>query len=183
MMLDRQAEWTKLLRAGNAGDARSYVLFLQAITPVLRGVVRARGAGLGPEEGEDIVQEVLLAVHLKRHTWRPEDPVAPWLYAITRHKVVDAFRRRGRRVFVPLEDFAEVIAAPPDVDPTERGDMERMIALLEPRAAAVVRAIGIDGESVAEIGARLKMSDGAVRVMLHRGLKKLSELRERFVEI
>lgn len=182
-MQDKQAEWSTLLRAANTGDANAYALFLRSVTPVLRGVVRARGAGLGPEEGEDIVQEVLLAIHLKRHTWRDTDPVAPWLYAIARHKVVDAFRRRGRRIFVPVDDFAEIIAAPPDPDRTERSDMERMIGMLEPRAAQVVRAIGIEGDSIADIGQRLGMTEGAVRVMLHRGLKKLSELRERFVEL
>lgn len=182
-MHDRKADWAQLLRAANAGDARCYHLFLQEISPVIRGVVRARGAGLGPDEGEDIVQEVLLAIHLKRHTWREEDPVAPWCYAIARHKVVDAFRKRGRRVHLPVEDFAEVLPAPPGEDPTERGDMERMIGHLEPRAAEVVRAIGLQGESIAETGKRLDMSEGAVRVMLHRSLKKLAQLRERLVEI
>jgi RNA polymerase sigma-70 factor (ECF subfamily) len=61
--------------------------------------------------------------------------------------------------------------------------MDKMIAMLEPRAAQVVRGIGIDGESIAEIGKRLDMTEGAVRVMLHRSLHKLADLRKRFVEI
>ncbi len=55
------------------------------------------------------MQEVLLAVHLKRHTYDPAAPFAPWLFAVTRNKVIDALRRRGRRVFVPIEDFAETL--------------------------------------------------------------------------
>lgn len=182
-MHDRKADWVLLLRAANAGDARAYGLFLEAVTPVLRGVIRARGAGLGPEEGDDILQEVLLAIHLKRHTWRDGDPVAPWVYAIARHKVVDAFRRRGRRVQVPIEDFTEVLPAPPDADPTEQHDMDKLIAMLEPRAAAVVRGIGVEGASIAETGKRMDMTEGAVRVMLHRSLRKLAELRERYIDI
>ena len=182
-MHDRKADWVPLLRAANAGDARAYAVFLESITPVLRGVVRARGAGLGVQEGDDILQEVLLAIHLKRHTWRDGDPVAPWVYAIARHKVVDAFRRRGRRVHVPIEDFVEILPAAPEIDPTERHDMDKLIAMLEPRAASVVRGIGLEGESIAETGKRMEMTEGAVRVMLHRSLRKLAELRERFVEI
>ncbi len=59
------------------------------------------------------MQETLLAIHQKRHTWREDMPVRPWLYAIVRYKVVDAFRARGRRVQVPIEDFAEVLPAEP----------------------------------------------------------------------
>ena len=99
----------------------------------MRGIARSRGAGLGPEECEDIVQETLLAIHQKRHTWREDMAVRPWLYAIVRYKVVDAFRARGRRVQVPVEDFADVLAAPEGVDPTERGDVERVIGRLDPR--------------------------------------------------
>jgi RNA polymerase sigma factor (sigma-70 family) len=182
MMHDRQADWAALLRAANGGDARAYAQFLQVVAPVIRTVVRGRGAGLGAEECEDILQDVLLALHLKRHTWREEEPVAPWVYAIARHKVVDAFRKRGRRIYVPIEDFAEVLPAAPEVDPTERSDMERMIAHLEPRAADVVRAIGLEGESIADTGRRMEMTEGAVRVVLHRALKRLALLRERYVE-
>jgi RNA polymerase sigma-70 factor (ECF subfamily) len=183
MMHDRQADWTRLLRAANGGDAQAYKAFLHAVTPVLRGVVRARSGGLPPDDCEDVVQEVLLAIHLKRHTWREDEPAAPWCYAIARHKVVDAFRRRGRRVHMPLEDFAEILPAAPVADPTERNDIERVIDHLEPRAAQLVRAIGLEGHSIAETGDLLDMSEGAVRVMLHRSLKKLAALRERLIEI
>ncbi|SFN33761.1 RNA polymerase sigma factor, sigma-70 family [Thioclava dalianensis] len=72
---------------------------------------------------------------------------------------------------------------PPEADPTERRDIERVIEHLDPRAAQVVRAIGLEGQSIAETGARMEMTEGAVRVMLHRSLKKLAELRERLIEI
>ncbi|MFN3644057.1 MAG: sigma-70 family RNA polymerase sigma factor [Gemmobacter sp.] len=177
------ADLAALLRAANAGNAAAYAHFLRAVTPVLRGVVRARGlGGLGESGCEDVVQEVLLAIHLKRHTWREDEPVRPWLYAIARYKVVDAFRARGRRVDVPVEDFADSLPAPEGPDPTERRDVETMLAKLEPRAAAIVRGIGLDGASIAETGARFGMTEGAVRVALHRGLRQLAQLRRRYVE-
>lgn len=179
-MHDNGLDWAALLRAANAGDARAYAQFLTAVTPVIRAVVVRRGGGV---DAEDIVQEVLLAVHTRRQTWREEDPVAPWLYAIARHKVIDAFRKRGTRVMVPIDDFAEGLPAEEGVCPTEKGDIDRVISELEPRAAAVVRAIGIEGQSFAEAGAAMDMTEGAVRVMLHRSLSKLAQLRERMIEI
>jgi RNA polymerase sigma-70 factor (ECF subfamily) len=172
-------DWEELLAAANSGDSRAYMRFLQTITPVLRGVVRAKGAGLGEAGCEDVLQEVLLAVHLKRHTWQVGAPVRPWLYAIARYKVVDAFRARGHGIRLPIEEFADTLAAETGADPTDAADMAKMIALLDERSATIVRMIGIDGASTAEAGQALKMSEGAVRVALHRAFKTLAALRER----
>ncbi len=175
-------DWGVLLTAANAGDGPAYARFLAVVAPVLRGIVRARGAGLGEAACEDVVQEVLLAIHLKRHTWDRTAPVRPWLYAIARYKVVDAFRARGRRVHLPIEDFVEVLEAAPERDPTEAGDMAKMIGMLDDRSGTIVRKIGLEGASMAETGEALRMSEGAVRVALHRALKTLAALRERHVE-
>lgn len=173
--------WGRLLAVANGGDAQAYAQFLKAVTPILRGIIRARGKGLGEADCEDVLQEVLLAVHLKRHTWNPGASVRPWLYAITRYKVVDAFRARGRKIDLPIEDFAEVLAAEPGPDPTEAADMAKMIGMLDGRSAEIVRKIGVEGLGVAETGAALVMSEGAVRVAIHRALKVLAMLRERHV--
>lgn len=176
-------DWETLMRAALNGDEAAYARFLHSVTPVLRGVVRARGrASMGDAGCEDVLQEVLLAIHLKRHTWRVDDPIRPWLYAIARHKVVDAFRARGRHLTVSVDDFSEVLVAPPEDDPLEARDRDRMLALLEPRLAEILRAIGVAGDSIAQTGARFGMTEGAVRVALHRGLKKLAALRERHLE-
>lgn len=170
-----------LLRAANSGDSAAYQRFLSTITPVLRGVIRAKGAALGEAACEDILQEVLLAIHLKRGTWQTGTAVRPWLYAIARYKVVDAFRSRGRRIIVPIEEFAETLVADVGPDPTEAMDMDKMIGMLDGRSAEIVRRIGIEGASAAEAGLAMSMTEGAVRVALHRALKTLSALRERHV--
>jgi RNA polymerase sigma factor (sigma-70 family) len=172
-------DWSTLLAEANAGDSRAYATFLRTITPVLRGIVRAKAGGLGEALCEDVLQEVLLAVHLKRHTWQVDAPVRPWLYAIARYKVVDAFRARGGKVEVPIEDFDEVLAAEAGPDPTEAADMVKMIGLLDDRSGRLVRMIGIEGATTAEAGQALSMTEGAVRVALHRAFKTLAALRER----
>jgi RNA polymerase sigma factor (sigma-70 family) len=175
-------DWDSLMRAANRGDSRAYAELLRQIAPVLRGLIRARGAALGPEGCEDVLQEVLLAIHLKRQTWRQDAPLRPWLYAIARHKVVDGFRARGQRLDLPIEDFAEVLPAAEGADPMAGHDMDRLLAELDPRAADIVRGFGLRGETTAETAARLQMTEVAVRVALHRGLKALARLRERMIE-
>lgn len=181
-MAVRSDDWETLLTAANAGDAKAYAKFLLTVAPILRGVVKAKGGKLGEAECEDIVQDVLLAVHLKRHTWHPGAPVRPWLYAITRYKVVDAFRARGGRVDLPIEEFVEHLASESGPDPTDAADMAKMIGMLDSRSALIVRKIGIEGASVGETGQALGMSEGAVRVALHRAMKALAILRERHLK-
>jgi RNA polymerase sigma factor (sigma-70 family) len=172
-------DWEDLLAAANSGDSRAYARFLRAVTPVLRGIIRSKGAGLGEAGCEDVLQEVLLAVHLKRHTWQMGAPVRPWLYAIARYKVVDAFRSRGRAINLPIEDFVEHLSAESGPDPTDASDMAKIIALLDGRSAKIVQMIGLEGASTAEAGQALQMTEGAVRVALHRAYKTLATLRER----
>lgn len=173
---DDRTEWTDLMRSARAGDEAAYRRLLVVITPALRSAARRALVRSGqPTDGaEDIVQEVLLAVHLKRHTYDPAQPFAPWLFAVARNKVIDALRRRGRRVFVPIEDFAETLAGEEaEPRPSER-EVDARLKELPERQRDVLRSIAVEGASIRETGSRLSMSEGAVRVALHRGLAKLA---------
>ncbi len=173
-----EAEWAMLMRAGLAGDAAAYRTLLAALAPALRALA-GRGlarAGLGTADVEDVVQETLLAIHVKRHTWMTDQPFRPWLNAIARHKLIDVLRRRGRRGEVPIDGLEDFL---PDTQPsaeTSQGELSRLVARLDGKQLAVVRGISLDGESISDTAARLGMSEGAVRVTLHRGLRKLASL-------
>lgn len=177
-MQDNEAEWAALLRAANRGDARAYARFLREVAPVLRGIVRARGRALPTHIHEDIVQEILLALHRKRQTWDADRPLRPWIFAIARHKVADAFRARLAEVHLDIADLAEALAAEPGPDPTAARDTQRLLGRLDPRSAEVVRRIGLEGEDAGTAGRRLGLSEGAVRVALHRAMKRLSALAQ-----
>lgn len=174
-------DWESLLARANAGDGAAYAAFLKAILPWVRGVVRVKARGLAPENCEDVVQDVLLAVHLKRQTWRADAPVRPWLAAIARHKVIDSFRARGV-AHDPVDDLADILPAPPGPDPTEARDAARVIGMLDARSAGIVTALGQNGESVTEVASRMGMTEGAVRVALHRAFRRLADLRREHLE-
>ena len=102
-MQDRRArenEWSQLMRAAMNGDGAAYQRLLNDLSRVLRATVRRGfgGADLPASDAEDVVQEVVLAIHLKRHTWDQSKPIGPWIMAITRNKMIDEIRRRGRRM-------------------------------------------------------------------------------------
>lgn len=171
-------DWSDLMRAAIAGDQPAYGRLLALMTPVLRGLIRARAAGMDADWCEDVVQETLLAIHLKRATWDSDQPLRPWVYAIARHKLVDAFRRRGRRVHLPVEDFAETLEGAPEADPFERRDAGTLIDLLPERDAALLRCLALEERGHEECGGRLGLSPGALRVALHRALQRLARLRQ-----
>src|SRR4051812_43936867 len=101
------------MRAAMNGDTTAYDRLLSDLALALRAGAR-RGlarAGRPAEDAEDVVQETLLAIHLKRHTWDPSLPFGPWVRAIARNKLIDALRRRGHRFHVPIEDFEETLAS------------------------------------------------------------------------
>ena len=146
-MREREDEWTGLMRSAIAGDSGAYHRLLKAVTPVLRAAAR-RGlarAGQPADQSEDIVQDILLAVHLKRHTWDANAPFAPWLFAIARNKLIDSLRRRGRRVFVNIDDFAETIPSEPAAEtaPASEEALRRLFEVLDGEDLEVLPRIGI----------------------------------------
>jgi len=178
---EREDDWTALMRSAISGDSAAYHRLLKAVTPVLRAAAK-RGlarAGQPVDQSEDIVQDILLAVHLKRHTWDANAPFAPWLFAIARNKLIDSLRRRGRRVFVNIEDFAEILPGEAAPEAAPAGEVAAQLQSLPARQRQVLQSIAVDSASIKDTATKFAMSEGAVRVALHRGLASLTaKLRE-----
>jgi RNA polymerase sigma factor (sigma-70 family) len=166
------------MRAAIVGDAAAYRRFLGSVTPFLRALVRRHvsRAGLTIGDAEDVVQEVLLAIHLKRHTWDQSRPISPWISVISRNKFVDALRRRGYRTNIPIEDVIETLTVEDKEEGLNGSDLDRLLKRLSARQRDIVRSISMEGASARQTAERLNMSEGAVRVALHRALKTLAAL-------
>lgn len=172
----RDIEWSDLMRQAIAGDGTAYQRLLADLSRALRANVRRGlgGAEIQGSDAEDVVQEVILAIHLKRHTWDQTKPIGPWIMAITRNKMIDEIRRRGRRTEVPVDGLLDILEAPGQDDAIHAYDAARVLDGLKGKARDIVRAIAIEGETARDVAERLGMSEVAVRVQLHRSLKTLS---------
>lgn len=160
------------MQASLTGESRAHRALLVALLPVLRRYFARKVSN--DADVEDLVQMTLIAVHERGDTYDPARPFGPWLFAIARYKMVDQFRRT--RSYVGLDDISE-IADEHDFGEavTARLDVEAQLATLSSKQAAAVRAIRIEGLSVAEAAARDGLSQSDVKISVHRGLKALAK--------
>jgi RNA polymerase sigma-70 factor, ECF subfamily len=170
---DLEARLKSLMLSGLSGDAIAHRQLLNLLSERLRAYFAQRMSS-AQDDVEDLVQETLLAVHLRRASYDRAQPFTAWAYAIARYKLIDHYRRSGRRVFIALEDAGgELRVADHGAAVGARRDVERALASLPERTRALLRDLKIDELSVAETAARAGMSEGAVKVAAHRGLRAL----------
>ena len=157
------------------GDAVAYHVFLSELTGHLRGFLRKRLFYL-PDDIEDLVQEILLGVHNGRHTYRPDQPLTAWVHAIARYKLTDFFRARSHReaLHTPLDDDLEIFATS-DTEPADaRLDLSKLLEQLPERQRLPILHMKVQGLSVTETAKLTGLSESAVKVGVHRGLKALA---------
>lgn len=174
---DPEEELRALFVAGLDGDSQAYRAALDQLSRHLRAFLRKRLQRL-PADIEDVLQESLLAIHLHRHTYDASQLLMPWAYVITRHKLID-FVRRHERVDVPVEpldDTHELLAAEEDVAHESRRDLSVLLDALPERFRLPIVHTKLQGLSVAETAALTGMSESAIKVGVHRGLKALAAL-------
>ena len=162
---------------GLAGDATAYEAFLRHLSAYLRGYFRKRLLGL-PDEVEDLVQETLLAVHNQRHTYDPGQPLTAWVYAIAKYKLVDLLRGRAAHEHKndPLDDEHEMLAHNDADVAAARLDLAKLLMQLPPRQRQPIIHMKLEGLSVVETARITGMSEAAVKVGVHRGLKALAAM-------
>ena len=160
-----------LLVLGLDGDEAAYRSFLEDLSAYLRAFLRRR-LTRAPDEVEDLVQEIMIAIHNQRHTYAPAQPVTAWLHAIARYKLIDLLRRRGRRDLLhdSLDDVPELLAVEERESADARRDLTKLLETLPQRQRMPIVCVKLQGLSVAETARTLGMSESAVKVGVHRGL-------------
>ena len=168
-----EARLKALMLQGLAGDAQAHAALLSAMSGYLRGYF-ARRLGAGAADMEDLVQDTLLAIHLKRSSYDPSLPFTPWAYALARYKLLDHFRRSGVRKTVPLEDAGDLFAAENPEEGAVRRDVGKLLSLLPRRQRRLIEDVKLTGLSMEEAAAKADMSVSAVKVSVHRSMKTLA---------
>jgi RNA polymerase sigma-70 factor (ECF subfamily) len=160
--------------AAQAGDGRAYTVLLTEVQLWLERYFRRRVA---PAQLDDLVQDVLLALHAKRATWDETRAFLPWLAAIARYRWIDHLRR----VYRTAEDALEDQDSAEDSDEEAvlaRMSLERLFVHLPQGQCEAIELVKIKGLSVTEAAERSGQSESLIKVNIHRGLRKLAALVE-----
>jgi RNA polymerase sigma-70 factor (ECF subfamily) len=176
-MPSTEAELKSLILAGLAGDAAAYRSLLDRLSRRLRAYYKSRLARIGRSatEAEDLVQEALLAIHTRRHTYDPAEPLTPWVHAIARYKLIDHLRAtRASRADLPIDDAGDLMAQDDHVGAESAYDLHRLLSRLPHKMRRAIQCVKLEGLSVAEAAGECHMSESAVKVNVHRGLRALA---------
>ena len=168
-----EAELKALMTLALDGDGAAYHRLLVGLRARLEAYFRRRLRD-DPAQMEDLVQDTLIAIHAKRATFDRAQPVTSWVYAIARYKLIDHYRRAGRRRFTPIDDEPDLYVEDESAAADARSDILRGLATLPAHTRDLVVSIKLNEESVADVAARTGMSPGAVKVAVHRGFQKLA---------
>ncbi|MBC7504776.1 MAG: sigma-70 family RNA polymerase sigma factor [Sandarakinorhabdus sp.] len=159
--------------AAQAGEAAPYRRLLGELRVWL---LRYFARRLPPSAVEDAVQDTLIAIHAKRHTWDPARPFGPWLAGIARYKWIDRLRIAARHA---ADELPESLGIPDHgAAVTSAAALMGLMAALKPAQAEVIRLVKLEGMSIEEAAARTGQSPALVKVNIHRGLGRLAHIVE-----
>jgi len=174
-MIADEASMARMMAAAQQGDRELYRALLAEVQHWLIRYFRRRVA---PAQLDDLVQDVMLAVHNKRATWDAERAFYPWLAAIARYRWVDHLRKVYRSGETELGDF-DAAEDSQEEAVMARMSLERLFVLLPDSQVEAIELVKIEGLSIAEASARTGQSESLIKVNIHRGLKKLAALVEK----
>lgn len=166
---EEPGEVARLVEAARAGDRASFAALYRRFSRAVHGIVMARVAR---GDVDDIVQDVFLVAMERMSTLHDPAAFPGWLAAIARHRAVDHLRRAPRTTELPE------LAAPSGADRAEAMAALAAIRALPPAYSETLTLRLVEGLTGPEIAACTGLTEGSVRVNLHRGMKLLRERLE-----
>lgn len=178
-MAPADQELSQWMKGAQDGRPEDYDRLLRTIHALLSKHVghSLRRYRLGEDEVQDVVQEILSAIHDKRHTYLPSQPFLPWMYAIAHYKVVDHLRRTHTRRSrnEPLDEDRHDIAAEEGDAVAGQRDWEILSAQLPDKQRRVLEMVKLEGLSVAEASLRTGYSASDIKITVHRAIRFLRD--------
>ena len=161
-----------LMKKAASGDSASYNEALKLIASMLRGYVSKRINN--QQEVDDILQEILISIHKAWHTYDGTRPIMPWIFAITKFRMADHFRKiYGSPQNIPLENLPEIEDENVTTSLSFYESIEKDIENLPGKQPAILKLMHSEGCTSKEVADRLGMNEPAVRVAAFRAYKIL----------
>jgi len=174
----RQAplELDRLMERYQQADPDAPHALVVALSPALLRFFRSQLAS--QQQADDLLQETWMRIHRVRHTYRPGEPVLPWVYAIARRVRIDGYRRERR---ITVHEIAMDVLPEPPAQVEQRGPLpafDELVAELPDSQREVLTLLKVGGLSLEEVARATSSTVGAVKQMAHRGYQRLRDLLE-----
>ncbi len=175
-------ELEALMSLYQQGDSAAVGLLIHRLSPQLQRFFLAQS--VSSRYADDLLQETWMRIHQARHTYRPGQPVLPWLYAIARHIRVDHFRKQHRSDVreLQVEELPELPTPPAAAAAATVPDIETLLADLPASQREVICMLKISGMSLEEVARATSSSVGSVKQKAHRAYDKLRERLSGYAE-
>jgi RNA polymerase sigma-70 factor (ECF subfamily) len=167
-------EWGRMMVAAQEGHGGAYQRLLSEIAQSLHRYFQRR---LPHGDVDDAVQETLLAVHRRRHTYDGRYPLGPWLGAIAKRKWIDQLRSLGRRPTEELPDDLSVGDHESSV--ISASVLARLLDELQSAQKRAIMLVKLQGYSIEDACRETGLSASAVKMNIHRGLARLTAFIEK----
>jgi RNA polymerase sigma-70 factor (ECF subfamily) len=174
--MDSDASLDALMAGYQQGDFAAATALVNRLSPQLHRFFLVQF--VSRRHADDLLQETWLRIHEVRHTYRPGQPVLPWLYAIARNIRVDHYRKTQRTEIREQSlgedsDFPQI----PGTGSGSAGtpDLESLLATLPESQREVIAMLKVSGMSLEEVARATSCSVGSVKQKAHRAYERLRE--------
>jgi RNA polymerase sigma-70 factor (ECF subfamily) len=167
-------ETVNLMTRYQRADAAAVTALIDLLSPQLFQFFASQMGSRA--DAEDMLQELWLRVHRVRHTYRPGEPVFPWVYAIAHRVRVDNYRRRRRISSRELE--ADVLPSQND-QKNELPAFDDLVAALPESQREVLVMLKVNGLSIEEVARATGCTPGAAKQKAHRAYERLRSVLTR----
>jgi RNA polymerase sigma-70 factor (ECF subfamily) len=164
-----------LMRGYQQADEEAATALIGRVSPLLLRYFFVQSSNR--RFADDLLQDTWMRVHKARHTYRPGEPVLPWIFAIARHAGLDNHRKSRR--LESRETQVDVLpeSAIPNSDFTqENSDLEAILAALPTSQREVIVMLKISGMTIEEVARATSSSAGSVKQKAHRAYRKLRDV-------
>jgi RNA polymerase sigma-70 factor (ECF subfamily) len=168
------ADLDRWMQRYQQADPEAPAALVNALSPALLRFFQSQVANR--QQADDLLQETWLRIHRVRHTYRPGEPVLPWIYAIARRVRVDGYRRT-RRITVREIAMEVLPERPAQTEARDQGPtFDTLVAALPESQREVLTMLKVGGLSLEEVARATSSTVGAVKQKAHRAYERLRTL-------
>lgn len=155
-------------------DAEAAAMLVAQLSPQIYNFYRAHVRGR--EIAEDLLQDFWLRMHSARRTYRPGEPVLPWIYAIARRVRIDYYRRSRRSWHHEIQTEQLPERAAQQTQPGKSPNLTDLLKMLPATQQEVILLLKVSGLTLEEVARATGTSVGAVKQKAHRAYEKLRKV-------